>query len=82
MVTAMQVVNNGHFCQESYETATREAGIRAKELRAAGYEVSVGSIGPQVTPLGTIRVTLVTIRKGRNRDTFYLPEINRVEWPR
>lgn len=82
MVTCMQVVNSGRFCQESYETAGREAGKRAKELRALGYQVSVSSIGPQVTPLGTIKTTLVDIRPGVHQDTFYLPPVNHVEWPR
>ena len=71
----MNQVNAGSWCQESYETSTRDAGRRAKQLRGLGYQVSVGSIGPQVTPLGTIKTTLVTVRPGVNADTFGLPEV-------
>lgn len=68
-------VNTGSWCQESYETASRDAGRRAKHLREAGYSVSVASLGLQVTSLGTVKLTLVDIRPGRNRDTFYLPAV-------
>jgi len=81
-MTAMQVINSGRFCQESYETASGDAKKRGTELRKLGYDVTVGSIGPQVTPLGVIRITLVTVHAGVNCDTFGLPEVTRVDWPR
>lgn len=71
-------VNSGRWCQESYETASRDAGRRAKELRAAGYQVVVSAMGLQVTRLGLLKLTLVDIRPGRHDDTFYLPPV-RVE---
>jgi len=79
---AMSVVNNGRWCQESYETASRDAGRRARQLRELGYAVTVSSLGPQVTPLGSIRTTLIDIRPGANEDTCGLPPVERVNWPR
>lgn len=75
-------VNNGNWCQETYETASRYAAKRAKQLRAAGYVVRVQSMGSQVTPLGLLKLTCVDIRPGSNPDTFYLPEVETVAWPR
>ena len=34
-------VNQGLWCQEHYETTSRDAGRRARQLRKAGYRVSV-----------------------------------------
>jgi hypothetical protein len=73
-------VNNGRWCQASYETASRDAGRRAKQLRQLGYQVSVSSLGPQVTRVGTIKTTLVDIRPGSHADTYGLPEVNVVRW--
>jgi hypothetical protein len=72
--------NTGSWCQESYETASRQAGVRAKQLRALGYNVTVGSLGPQVTPVGTVKLTMVTIRPGANADTFGLPQVQEIGW--
>ena len=52
------VANN---CQAWYETATRDAGRRAKQLRALGFSVSVSPMGPQVTGVGVVKMTLVTV---------------------
>lgn len=68
-------VNTGSWCQESYETASRDAGRRAKQLREAGYSVIVASMGLQVTSVGLVKLTIVDIRPGTNRDTFYLPAV-------
>ena len=68
-------VNQGRWCQEHYETASRDAGRRAKVLRACGYEVIVSSLGIQVTPVGYVKMTMVTIRPGANADTCGLPEV-------
>lgn len=76
--TCFLQVNSGRWCQESYETASRDAGRRAKELRAAGYQVTVASLGPQITGVGSIKLTLVDIRPGRHADTSGLPAV-RVE---
>lgn len=74
-------VKTGSWCQEHYETASRDAGKRARELRLAGYHATVSSLGPQVTPLGVIKMTMVDIRPGSHDDLFYLPSVEMVEWP-
>lgn len=68
-------VNQGHWCQEHYETASRDAGRRARGLRKAGYDVRVSSLGPQVTEVGVIKMTMVDIRPGANADTFGIPRV-------
>ena len=68
-------VNQGSWCQEWYETASRDAGKRARALRKVGYRVSVASMGSQVTDVGHIKMTLVDIRPGDNADTANLPEV-------
>lgn len=68
-------VNAGSWCQESYCTMSRDAARRAKALRAAGYQVAVFPMGPQVTPVGTVKLTMVDVRPGRHADTFGLPAV-------
>jgi len=72
---AMTVTNNGLLRQEFYETASRQAGKRARLLRRLGYEVSVDSIGMQLTPVGAVKATLVTIYPGQHHDTFGVPKV-------
>jgi hypothetical protein len=55
------LVRGRNFQQESYETASRDARKRARELRALGFKVSVSAMGPQVTSVGTVNLTLVSI---------------------
>jgi hypothetical protein len=78
----LNTVNNGSFCQETYETASRDAGKRAKVLRQLGYQVSVSSIGSQISPLGVVKMTMVDVRPGNHADTFGLPEVEKFSWPR
>lgn len=47
--------------QETHETAAKTAARRARQLRAAGYTVSTGPLGLQVTPVGLVRLTLLTV---------------------
>jgi len=47
--------------QEWYETASRDAGRRARELRALGYRVLVEAMGDQITRVGHVRMTLLTV---------------------
>jgi hypothetical protein len=47
--------------QEWYETASRHAGGRARYLRGQGFKVSVEGMGFQVTNVGRVKMTLVTI---------------------
>jgi hypothetical protein len=81
-INCLGQVNQGRWCQETYETASRDAGRRASQLRKAGYTVTVISMGSQVTPLGLIKLTMVDVRPGANADTCELPAVNRIDWPR
>ena len=55
-----QVIGRG-FANEWYETASRDAGKRARELRGLGLKVSVEAMGFQVTPVGRVKMTLVSV---------------------
>jgi len=53
-----------HGCrwlQEAYETASRDAGRRARELRKAGFTVFVEGMGPQRTNDGMVNMSLLTV---------------------
>lgn len=85
MMKCLSQVNNGNWCQETYETASRDAGRRAKQLRAdpRGFIVRVGSMGPQVTSVGTVKLTMVDIRPlFEGGDTYNLPAVEMVNWSR
>ena len=68
-------VNSGHWCQESYDTQSRDANRRANDLRKLGYKVTVFAMGSQVTKLGLLKLSMVDIRPGSNGDTFGLPAV-------
>ncbi|KKN58395.1 hypothetical protein LCGC14_0552080 [marine sediment metagenome] len=70
--------NRGNGCQEHYESESRHAGRRARDLRKRGYRVIVSPLGAQVTRVGLVNMTLVTIEPGTRADTVYLPPV-RVE---
>lgn len=72
-------VNAGRWAQESYETASRDAGKRARQLRQMGYHVNVSSMGSQVTPWGMLKLTMVSIRPGAHEDTYGLPYVEMVQ---
>ena len=55
----LQVPFRDHV-QESYETSGRHATMRAKQLRKAGFQVFVESMGSQITSVGSIRLSLLT----------------------
>ena len=73
MTTCYLQTNRGDHCQETYETAARAAGKRARQLRQHGYLAIVSPLGPQATRVGTVKLTMVDIRPGNNADTFDLP---------
>ena len=75
ILKACSQVNNGNWCQETYESSSRQAGKRVKQLKALGYLAASSPMGMQVTKYGLVRLTLVDIRKGSNPDTFYLPPV-------
>lgn len=58
---ALLVVQGSSWRQETYESASGDARRRAAELRQLGYRVSVSSMGPQVTPWGVVKLSLLTI---------------------
>jgi hypothetical protein len=47
------------FVQEFYETASKHAGIRARNLRKAGFNVRTAPLGYQVTSVGAVKMTLL-----------------------
>jgi len=61
-MTCYQRVSGNGWTQEWYETASRDAGKRARELRKEGYRVAVSGMGSQVTNVGRVNMTLVDIR--------------------
>lgn len=68
-------VNQGRWCQEHYESASRHAAARARVLRKAGYTVTVAPMGSQITGVGAVNMTMVDIRPGRHEDTLGLPAV-------
>ena len=69
-------VNQGNWCQESYETASGDARTRARQLRKLGYKVHTSAMGMQVTEYGRLKLTMVGIRPGEGHiDTTGLPAI-------
>ena len=73
----MAIVNQGNWCQAT--VSTNAVGIRtaASILRREGYKVSVSSMGNQVTSLGLMKMTLISIGKGNHEDTFDCSDILR-----
>ena len=49
------------FVNEWYETASRHASRRARDLRKLGFQVTVESMGSQVTPIGLVWMTLLSV---------------------
>lgn len=74
MMTCYGQVNQGSWCQEHYESASRDAGRRVHQLRKAGFLAKSSPMGPQVTRVGVVRMTTVNIAPGSNPDTFGLPK--------
>lgn len=68
-------VRGRDWVQEWYETASRHAGARARQLRKLGYRVSVSGMGQQVTPVGTVNMTLVDYRGGDLAEGNELPPV-------
>lgn len=59
--------------QEWYETASRDAGRRTRELRKAGFRCVSEGMGSQVTPVGRVAMTLVHVWRD---DAADLPPVN------
>jgi hypothetical protein len=71
-------VNNGRMAQETYQTGDSVIKKRVKELRRQGYKVITDSMGMQVTPLGLMKMTLITILPGEHLDTL---DIGKIDYP-
>ena len=69
----MNTINAGTWAQESHESGSGSARRRASQLRKAGYKVTTFAMGPQVTSVGMIKLTMIDIRPGQHSDTFDLP---------
>ena len=69
-------VNVGTHCQESYPTGSADIRKRARQLRAAGYAVTVAQLGRQATDAGTLKLSQLDIRPGSQKDTWSLPELS------
>lgn len=68
-VTCLGRVITRTSTQEHFETASRDAGRRAKTLRKLGIQATVSPLGLQVTNLGLVKLTMVTIEhEGRPED--------------
>ena len=49
------------WCQEVYGTGSGDAGTRTRELRRLGLKVTSAPMGPQVTRMGVVKLTVVTV---------------------
>jgi hypothetical protein len=61
--------------QEHYETGSGDAYLRAKQLRKLGFQVTVSALGPQVTNVGTVKMTMLTIQS----NGLEIPAPSRIE---
>jgi len=77
MVTAYGGVRTLTWANEWYETATGDARRRAAKLRRLGYRVGVENFGAQVTSVGRVGMTLVSVGPGRNEDLENMPRPER-----
>ena len=78
-VTALLVVRTPKVVQESYESASGDARERARYLRSLGFKVWVSAMGSQVTPVGRVNLSLVTI----NHEGREVPAPDKIErWER
>lgn len=66
--TAYGQVHTRGGIQEWYETGAKDARQRASALRKLGYKVATQAMGSQVTPVGTVKMTLLDIRPGKSGD--------------
>lgn len=61
------------WVQESYETVTCDAARRTRQLRKAGFRSFSSAMGIQVTPVGLVKMTLVSIVMGAEQTRLELP---------
>jgi len=78
---ALAVKGRG-WLQESYESGDPDMRKRASMLRKLGYRVTTVSMGSQVTPVGTVKMTMLDVRPGTTGDEYLedLPPAQVVRW--
>jgi hypothetical protein len=54
-------VGTGTWTQETYESASRDAGRRTRQLRKLGFTARSSAMGEQITDMGRIKLTMVNI---------------------
>lgn len=64
------IVNQGMWCQVHIPTDADGIRRAVAILKREGYSVSVYNMGIQVTDVGKIKMTLISISKGTRDDTF------------
>ena len=70
-----RTINTGKWMQEWHATQDKTARKRAAELRKLGYEVRCSNMGTQITEVGSLKMTMLDARPGKNEDTFGIPEL-------
>lgn len=73
----MAIVNQGNWCQVGVSTGATGVRAATKALRSLGYRVSTSSMGLQVTDVGLLKMTMISVNKGSNEDTFAVTDILR-----
>jgi len=56
-----RLYRGSNWQQEHYESSTRDARKRAARLRSLGFNVTVSALGHQVTNVGLVRMSMITI---------------------
>jgi hypothetical protein len=55
------IVRGRDWQQEMYDTGSGIARKRANQLRKAGFKVVTSQLGNQITDLGVVKTTMITI---------------------
>lgn len=71
MTRALNVVGAHDWKQIVWETGEPEIRRVGRELRRRGYLVIVASIGRQVSDFGAVKMTMMTVRPGKNPNTCF-----------
>jgi len=69
------MVNDGRWCQITFDTGNPGIRRATKWLRNNGYIAVTSNMGYQITEMGSLKLTMITIKPGIHSDTFYVPKI-------
>jgi hypothetical protein len=75
-VTCYSKVRGWDWQQEIYESASRDAGRRAKQLRKLGFTITTSPMGLQVTRVGLVKLTMLNVHHPEARE---IPDPDRIE---